>query len=278
MASDSYTRGDELQARTRQWLESTLQEKLPANQQLSQILKDGELLLRLSKLFMDWMSKLTGGKPRVVTNVKKEADSGTKGKWAVAYNNVDIFLQVCRDMGLTDMDLCSLPDVVEERNIKRACLCIRALALRAKGVHFPVKEFEESAGVSRIRAGGLVENARRGLLSKAANGADWRTPNRPSGPKSKSAPSKDKEVAKKGPPWLLFFAGVLLSAVAAGAAAVLLQNKKPSKLRQSYEIKEGDTLSEISRKLGKNTWQELVHQNPDISNPDLIFPSSRILL
>lgn len=45
-----------------------------------------------------------------------------------------------------------------------------------------------------------------------------------------------------------------------------------------YEVKEGDTLSTISKKVGKKNWDELVRLNPTISNPDLIYPSERLKL
>ncbi|CAM6083882.1 unnamed protein product [Calypogeia fissa] len=45
-----------------------------------------------------------------------------------------------------------------------------------------------------------------------------------------------------------------------------------------YEVKEGDTLSTISKKLGKKSWDELVRLNPSIANPDLIYPTERLKL
>lgn len=45
-----------------------------------------------------------------------------------------------------------------------------------------------------------------------------------------------------------------------------------------YEVKEGDTLSKISKQVGKKGWDELVRLNPSISDPDLIYPSERLKL
>ncbi|KAJ7540136.1 hypothetical protein O6H91_10G002300 [Diphasiastrum complanatum] len=45
-----------------------------------------------------------------------------------------------------------------------------------------------------------------------------------------------------------------------------------------YEVKKGDTLSDISRRTGKTGWKELAELNPGIKNPDLIYPSSRLRL
>ncbi|KAG6549578.1 hypothetical protein Mapa_008960 [Marchantia paleacea] len=45
-----------------------------------------------------------------------------------------------------------------------------------------------------------------------------------------------------------------------------------------YEVKQGDTLTKISKKTGKATWEELIKLNPNIKNPDLIYPSERLKL
>ncbi|BBN06511.1 hypothetical protein MPTK1_3g21780 [Marchantia polymorpha subsp. ruderalis] len=45
-----------------------------------------------------------------------------------------------------------------------------------------------------------------------------------------------------------------------------------------YEVKRGDTLTKISKKTGRATWEELIKLNPNIKNPDLIYPSERLKL
>lgn len=67
----------------------------------------------------------------------------------------------------------------------------------------------------------------------------------------------------------------LLAAALALLGATLVIKPRDSYV---YEVKQGDTLSEISRRVGKNTWQELALLNPDISNPDLIHPNDKLRL
>jgi hypothetical protein len=65
---------------------------------------------------------------------------------------------------------------------------------------------------------------------------------------------------------LVVFLGTLLS--------VQMQNN-----RQVYKVKEGDTLAFISRHVSKSSWhEELVHRDPNIGNPDLVYPSECLKL
>jgi hypothetical protein len=92
---------------------------------------------------------------------------------------------------------------------------------------------------------------------------------------SKSQEQKTGKAVKSSLQWLAWwpmvgglvvFLGTLLS--------VQMQNN-----RQVYEVKEGDTLAFISRHISKSSWQEeLVHRNPNIGNPDLVYPSECLKL
>lgn len=91
------------------------------------------------------------------------------------------------------------------------------------------------------------------------------------------APERSDEAKprKGGFSWLPMVAGVVVF-VGAIVAMVVVRERRPS--AEVYEVKPGDTLSEISRRSGKSSWQEIVQNNPKIQNPNLIFPSERLNL
>jgi len=45
-----------------------------------------------------------------------------------------------------------------------------------------------------------------------------------------------------------------------------------------YNVKEGDNLTKIAKRHGKQSWREIAVQNPSIDNPDLIYPGDRLKL
>jgi hypothetical protein len=87
--------------------------------------------------------------------------------------------------------------------------------------------------------------------------------------------SDEVKPRKGGFSWLPMVAGVVVF-VGAIVAMVVVRERRPS--AEVYEVKPGDTLSEISRRSGKSSWQEIVQNNPKIQNPNLIFPSERLNL
>ncbi|MCO5586255.1 hypothetical protein L7F22_040194 [Adiantum nelumboides] len=334
---------------------------------------------------------------------------GKHGGKYLPYSNVDSFLKVCQKLGLAGIDLFSPPDVVEKKDIRRVCLCIRALSKKARARHLEVPEFDyvthssvsmpteivgglrdslrqasannsprdretpDKVGLGPLRmrrpASGLSlaetdteegakEPARSLNFDKTYSGDQQQSvidPNTPplleensgfssgsrslglsdderapperssfddanedsttgnnldtsaptEGPGNGSAsldgahafsdesskalqkavdtssemPSADrlgdaagnhKNAAKKGA-WIL----PSLAAALALLGASLFVKPRDSSI---YEVKRGDTLSEISRRVGKSNWQELVLLNPDITNPDLIHPNDRLRL
>ncbi|KAH7280544.1 hypothetical protein KP509_36G001900 [Ceratopteris richardii] len=328
-----------------------------------------------------------------------EASSyGKSGGKYLPYSNVDSFLKVCQELGLTAVDLFSPPDVVEKKDIRRVCLCIRALSKKARARQLEVPEFDsvthasvsmptefvgglkntltqasansspssllkdkemlEKVGPGPLRlrksasASSLVQadsslsglpdegsketarslnfsaNDDTGNVSQHHSAIDPGTP--PVAGNSESLPLSDddrghtensfddkyidtcvpvgdplpevpsndlfpkalcednpsvelgsvnksadkngkRKSASRKTTWIVPFLG---------AAVVLLGASIMAKPRESliYEVKKGDTLSEISRRTGKSSWQELVLLNPEIKNPDLIHPSERLRL
>ncbi|CAI7739374.1 unnamed protein product [Closterium sp. NIES-53] len=70
-------------------------------------------------------------------------------------------------------------------------------------------------------------------------------------------------------PWRAIVGGAI-----AFVAVMLLF--RPS--RKKYQIKKGDTLIHISKQVGKRNWKEIAELNPDIYNPDLIFPNKYVVV
>ncbi|KAG5593070.1 hypothetical protein H5410_043584 [Solanum commersonii] len=58
------------------------------------------------------------------------------------YSNVDSFLKICKILGLNGIDLFSPSDVVEKKNIRKVCICLRALSNKARSKQLKVPDFD----------------------------------------------------------------------------------------------------------------------------------------
>lgn len=54
------------------------------------------------------------------------------------------FFQICQIMGLTGIDLFSPSDVVERRDTRRVCMCIRSLSIKARSKNLDVSKEKEN--------------------------------------------------------------------------------------------------------------------------------------
>ncbi|KAI5063435.1 hypothetical protein GOP47_0021982 [Adiantum capillus-veneris] len=383
--------GEFLKQQARIWLEAVLDERFDKGTSLADILVDGEILLRVSTTIRTMLKIHADGEPVSPKSMFPEASFYGKhsGKY-LPYSNVDSFLKVCQKVGLTGIDLFSPPDVVEKKDIRRVCLCLRALSKKARARHLEVPEFDyvthssvsmptefvgglrdslrqasanssprdketpDKVGLSPLRikrpASGLslsqmdpevsdelskeparslnfdesysgdqqqsvidpntppmveedsgfssgsrslaLSDDERGplesssfddagaSLDEARTGAaessdtlqkDVDTSSKlPSAGRSVDAGGNHKNATKKGA-WMLPSLAAALALLGAG----LFVKPRDSSI---YQVKQGDTLSEISRRVGKSSWQELVLLNPDIKNPDLIHPNDRLRL
>lgn len=437
-----------LKQQARIWLEAVLDERFDGETSLADILADGEILHRISMTIRSLLRKHVDGEPVSPKSLFPEAAFYGKhsGKY-LPYSYVDAFLKVCQKLGLTGVDLFSPPDVVEKKDIRRVCLCIRALSKKARARQLEVPNFDyvthsttvtmptelvdglrdslrqasassspsslrsmenketlEKVGLSPLRlkrsigsglSGGQGEfsssefseepgkEPARPLLFEENDGArdslsaalhqrssdsvidgdtspaaeedsgflsgsrgivlsaddekaclenfsiegqqdavhnssvvkhldssdttEWSSPKASlnesilcksldrdylSSDPTKSFSekvdvaqrdssevlparrgagqgNKDGQASKKGV-WVPFMA----AAMAMLGAFLVIKAREPS----IYEVKKGDTLSEISRRMGKSSWEELVHLNPGIRNPDLIYPNERLRL
>ncbi|KAL0378181.1 UNVERIFIED_CONTAM: protein OPAQUE10 [Sesamum radiatum] len=58
------------------------------------------------------------------------------------YSNVDSFLKICKILGLSGIDLFSPSDVVEKKNVRKVCICLRALSKKARSKQLSVPDFD----------------------------------------------------------------------------------------------------------------------------------------
>lgn len=121
-----------LQTQTRIWLGEVLQIRLDDQLIISELLADGELLFEVSKV----MWKLLLEKHMELRHIKSYknhpfASRRNSGMYR-PYSNVDSFLKICKILGLTGVDLFTPSDVVERKNTRRVCICIRSFSKKSR--------------------------------------------------------------------------------------------------------------------------------------------------
>ncbi|XP_076943620.1 protein OPAQUE10-like [Bidens hawaiensis] len=131
-----------LQSQARIWIEEVLHTRFDDQLSIGDLLSDGELLFEVSKelwnmLLVKYM-ELKSYKSRMFVPVDTQKRSGKYRP----YSNVDSFLKVCKVMGLNSVDLFSPSDVVEKRNIRKVCICIRSLSMKARSKQLNVPDFD----------------------------------------------------------------------------------------------------------------------------------------
>ncbi|KDP22006.1 hypothetical protein JCGZ_03111 [Jatropha curcas] len=130
-----------LQTQTRIWLGEVLQTRLNEQLVIADLLADGELLFEVSREI--WKMMLT---KRMHKKCIQEYDyepfaSRNSGRY-MPYSNVDSFLKICKILGLAGIDLFSPSDVVEKKDTRKVCMCIRALSKKARLRHLNVPDFD----------------------------------------------------------------------------------------------------------------------------------------
>ncbi|XP_010246346.1 PREDICTED: uncharacterized protein LOC104589653 isoform X1 [Nelumbo nucifera] len=131
-----------LQTQTRIWLGEVLHTRMDEGTTIADLLADGELLFQVSKVI--WKMLLTKCMElRYSKAYIYEPIAYGKGRGRyMPYSKVDSFLKICQILGLTSIDLFSPSDVVEKRDIRRVCLCIRSLSKKARSKHLNVPDFD----------------------------------------------------------------------------------------------------------------------------------------
>ncbi|CAI8619234.1 unnamed protein product [Vicia faba] len=131
-----------LQTQTRIWLGEVLQIRLDENFITSELLADGELLFQVSKVI--W--KLLLEKHMELRHIKayKNHPFSSKRNSGIyrPYSNVDSFLKICKILGLIGIDLFTPSDVVERKNTRRVCMCIRSFSKKARSISINVPDFD----------------------------------------------------------------------------------------------------------------------------------------
>ncbi|KAF3967726.1 hypothetical protein CMV_008298 [Castanea mollissima] len=90
-----------------------LQIRLEEQMAVSDLLADGELLFEVSKVV-----------------------------WKMLLTNHRELRHICKILGLTGIDLFSSSDVVEKRDTRKVCMCIRSFSRKARSKHLSVPDFD----------------------------------------------------------------------------------------------------------------------------------------
>nr|KYP58315.1 hypothetical protein KK1_004615 [Cajanus cajan] len=130
-----------LQNQTRIWLGEVLQIRLDEQLIISELLADGELLFQVSKVV--WKLLLSKHMELRHTKAYKIQPFASKNIARYRpYSNVDSFLKICKILGLTGVDLFSPSDVVERRNTRKVCMCIRSFSKKSRSMNINVPDFD----------------------------------------------------------------------------------------------------------------------------------------
>ncbi|KAA8531235.1 hypothetical protein F0562_005944 [Nyssa sinensis] len=131
-----------LQTQTRIWLGEVIQTRLDEQLHISDLLADGELLFEVSKVIWKMLLAKCMELRHVKANKYKPFGSRKSSGRYRPYSNVDSFLKICKILGLNGIDLFSPSDVVEQRNIRKVCMCIRLFSMKARSKQLNVPDFD----------------------------------------------------------------------------------------------------------------------------------------
>ncbi|RLN40353.1 uncharacterized protein C2845_PM01G31300 [Panicum miliaceum] len=122
-----------LQKQTKIWLGEVLHLWFDETVLVADLLADGELLYQISKLIRKRLLKqnreqLTQSKVYIY---ERPSFGRSHGKY-MPYLKVDSFLKICQILGLAGIDLFIPSDVVEKRNVRKVCICIRSVSKKSQ--------------------------------------------------------------------------------------------------------------------------------------------------
>ncbi|KAK1423768.1 hypothetical protein QVD17_19076 [Tagetes erecta] len=131
-----------LQSQARIWLGEVLHTRFDEQISICDLLADGELLFEVSKALWNMLLikyiELKSNRSCMFVPVDTRKSSGRYRP----YSNVDSFLKVCKVMGLSGVDLFSPSDVVEKKDTRKVCVCIRSLSTKARAKQLNVPDFD----------------------------------------------------------------------------------------------------------------------------------------
>ncbi|KAG8097895.1 hypothetical protein GUJ93_ZPchr0013g36429 [Zizania palustris] len=132
-----------LQTQTKIWLGEVVHLTFDEAVIVADLLADGELLFQVSKVL--WNRLLRNNKEQLKQSkvyIYERTSSGKSNGKYTPYPKVDSFLKICQILGLAGIDLFTPSDVVEKRNVRKVCMCIRSLSKKAWMMHLNVPDFD----------------------------------------------------------------------------------------------------------------------------------------
>ncbi|KAK9691688.1 hypothetical protein RND81_09G212300 [Saponaria officinalis] len=157
-----------LQTQTRIWLGEVLKIRLDEEMDISDILADGKLLSELSEVLSTMLPTLRVDATQSKTNEWKSFVSSKSTQRYMPYYNVGSFLKMCKNLGLDGIDLFTPSDVVEKRNTRKVCMCIRSLSKKARSKELNVPDFD-SVTCTLTMPTNMVECIRKSLEMSQSN-------------------------------------------------------------------------------------------------------------
>ncbi|XP_062212157.1 protein OPAQUE10-like [Phragmites australis] len=132
-----------LQTQTKIWLGEVLHLRFDEDILVADLLADGELLFQVSKVIWKWLLKKNREqlKQSKVFIYERLSFGKSNGKY-MPYSKVDSFLKICQILGLAGIDLFTPSDVVEKRNVRKVCICIRSVSKRSHMMRLNVPDFD----------------------------------------------------------------------------------------------------------------------------------------
>ncbi|XP_038984754.1 uncharacterized protein LOC103715266 isoform X2 [Phoenix dactylifera] len=131
-----------LQTQARIWLAEVLHIRFDEEMAIAELLADGELLFQVSKIVWKMLLKKYPELKHSKVYIYERTSFGKSGRKYMPYPKVDSFLKICQILGLTSIDLFSPSDVVEKRDVRRVCMCIRSLSKKARLKNLRVPDFD----------------------------------------------------------------------------------------------------------------------------------------
>uniref|UniRef100_A0A0E0D5B9 non-specific serine/threonine protein kinase n=1 Tax=Oryza meridionalis TaxID=40149 RepID=A0A0E0D5B9_9ORYZ len=132
-----------LQKQTKIWLGEVLHLRFDEAVIVADLLADGELLFQVSKVL--WKRLVRMNKEQMKQSkvyIYERTSSGKSNGKYMPYPKVDSFLKICQILGLAGIDLFTPSDVVEKRNVRKVCMCIRLLSKNARTMRLTVPDFD----------------------------------------------------------------------------------------------------------------------------------------
>ncbi|GAB4855321.1 hypothetical protein Ancab_023940 [Ancistrocladus abbreviatus] len=131
-----------LQTQTRIWLGEVLQTRFDEQMNVSDLLADGKLLYQVSEVIGKMLLTTCMDTDDIKVFEWKSVASSKSTRRYMPYFNVAAFLRICKVLGLDGIDLFTPSDVVEKRDTRKVCMCIRSLSKKARSRSLNVPDFD----------------------------------------------------------------------------------------------------------------------------------------